>query len=116
VQLPLVVVTTGRPPKARRPGIAVPGGNDQPIGHELEAQPDQPHPQQVAVPWPANAAGIPAYLLLELEVPNITWFAPSASGAYVYEQHGIATGDEELQVTGPLKARIVPADLVRLHS
>jgi len=41
-------------------------------------------------------AGIPAYLLLELEVPNLTWFAPSASGAYVYEvyeQRGTETDD-----------------------
>jgi hypothetical protein len=48
-------------------------------------------------------------------VSNITWFAPSASGAYVYEQRGMATGEEELQVTEPFKARIVPAELVRQH-
>jgi len=57
---------------------------------------------------------IPAYLLVELEVPNITWFAPPASGIYAYEQHGKATGDQELQVTGPFEIRIVPAELVRL--
>ena len=56
------------------------------------------------------------YLLVELEVPNLTWFAPSASGAYVYEQRGIATGDEELLVTEPFTARIVPAELVRLRA
>jgi Uma2 family endonuclease len=59
-------------------------------------------------------AGIPAYLLLDLEVPNITWFTPSTSGTY--QQRGIATGDQELQMTEPFKARIVPAELVRQHS
>jgi Uma2 family endonuclease len=56
-------------------------------------------------------AGIPACLLVELEGPTVTWFAPSASGGY--EQRGVATGHEQLQVSGPFEVRIVPAELVR---
>src|SRR5262249_8708271 len=56
-------------------------------------------------------AGIPAYLLVELEGPTVTWFGLSASGGY--EQRGVATGEEELRVTEPFEVRIVPGELVR---
>jgi Uma2 family endonuclease len=58
-------------------------------------------------------AGIPAYLLFELEGPTVTWFALSTSGSY--ERRGVAAGDEELRVTEPFEVRIVPAELVRLR-
>ena len=56
-------------------------------------------------------AGIPAYLLFELEGPTVTWFAPSASGGP--ERRGMASGEEVLRVTEPFEVPIVPAELVR---
>jgi len=56
-------------------------------------------------------AGIPAYLLVELEGPTVTWFALSGPGGYQRRQ--VTAGDAELLVTEPLEVRIVPAELVR---
>ena len=56
-------------------------------------------------------AGIPAYLLVELEGSTVTWFAMAGPGGY--ERRGVAVGDEELLVTEPFEVRIVPAELIR---
>src|SRR5262249_17454242 len=57
-------------------------------------------------------AGIPAYLLVELEGPTLTWFALSGPGGY--QRRRVAAGDAELRVTVKLfEMRIVPAELVR---
>jgi Uma2 family endonuclease len=57
-------------------------------------------------------AGIPAYLLVELEEPTVTWF--SLPGPAAYQRCRVVAGDAELLVTvKPFEMRIVPAELVR---
>jgi Uma2 family endonuclease len=56
-------------------------------------------------------AGIPHYLLIELDEPRATWFGPAGSGAY--EVRGAATGDERLVLTEPVAVEIVPSKLLR---
>jgi Uma2 family endonuclease len=55
-------------------------------------------------------AGIPNYLLVELDEPKVTWFKRTALGGYAV--HGEAVDDEPLVLTQPLGVEIVPRALV----
>jgi Uma2 family endonuclease len=55
-------------------------------------------------------AGVPNYLLIDLDEPKVTWFQRSSLGLYAV--HAEAVGDESLILTHPLDAEIVPAALV----
>jgi Uma2 family endonuclease len=56
-------------------------------------------------------AGIPHYLLIEPEVPRITWLVLAASGGY--EQRQVAEGDDALTLSEPLSVELVPSQLLR---
>ena len=56
-------------------------------------------------------AGIPHYLLVELEEPRVTWFGLAGLGAY--EVRGVAIGDERLVLAEPVAVEIVPSRLLR---
>jgi Uma2 family endonuclease len=56
-------------------------------------------------------AGIPHYLLVELDEPRVTWFG--LAGSAVYEARGVATGAERLMLTDPVAVEIVPSTLLR---
>jgi Uma2 family endonuclease len=55
-------------------------------------------------------AGIPDYLLVELDVPRLTWFHLSSTGFYAVRDE--AAGDEPLVIAGRLGLEIVPRALV----
>jgi Uma2 family endonuclease len=56
-------------------------------------------------------AGIPTYLLVDLQEPIVTWFGLSDAGGYTILRS--ATGTEPLRLTEPFEVEIVPEDLVR---
>jgi Uma2 family endonuclease len=56
-------------------------------------------------------AGIPHYLLVELDRPSVTWFALSSMGGYAVR--AAAADDEVLCLTEPVAAEIAPSALLR---
>lgn len=66
---------------------------------------------RVLKPMMYAEAGIPDYLLVELEEPAITWFQLARDGRS-YTVRARAVGDDLLVMTQPLGIEIVPAALV----